>query len=363
MIVVGAPGKDGPTCQDLGMVYVFRFDGSHWVEESKLHWSTSSCGEGYSRSIAASGDAVIVGAAESLHYRGSAYVFRNGPSGWTEEQQLSASDGQDFDLFGNALAMSGNAVVIGAYAGQDGAAYVFRDLGPWVEEAKLVASDHKPGDFFSWNAVAISGDVIAVGALGRDNRKGTAYTFHREGQQWIEDFRMTASDGKAGDEYGGGIALTDGRVIVGAAFNNNPTVDSGAAYSYYLVPTASRSSYGQGWPGTLGIPAIDTSDDPVLGSTVVLQIDNSLGSFSAGFLLVGFTEASISSGLGGKILVDPSFAYLITLQPNGLLRAVDIPANPTFLGIEIFLQAIELDAGASQGVSFTPGLKLVLGGC
>jgi hypothetical protein len=30
-------------------------------------------------------------------------------------------------------------------------------------------------------------------------------------------------------------------------------------------------------------------------------------------------------------------------------------------GLSIYLQALEIDAGASRGVSFTPGLQLVLG--
>src|SRR5262249_44391422 len=157
-------------------------------------------------------------------------------------------------------------------------AYVFRHTSDWVEEAKLVASDHAIGDFFSWNAVAVAHDLIAVGALGRKNRRGTAYAFRRDGQQWVEAYRMTSSDGHAGDEYGGGIALTTDSVLVGAGFNEGAGKDSGAAYAYQLLPVASRSSYGQGWPGTLGVPTFTTDQDPVLGSTILLRIDNSLGS-------------------------------------------------------------------------------------
>jgi hypothetical protein len=39
----------------------------------------------------------------------------------------------------------------------------------------------------------------------------------------------------------------------------------------------------------------------------------------------------------------------------------ELPSDVTLLGATVDLQAFESDPGAAKGVSFTPGLELVLG--
>jgi hypothetical protein len=62
---------------------------------------------------------------------GAAYVFRYDGTAWVEEAKLTALDAADHDLFGRWVAVDGNTVVVGAYGADDngsdsGAAYVFR---------------------------------------------------------------------------------------------------------------------------------------------------------------------------------------------------------------------------------------------
>ncbi|MCH7869607.1 MAG: FG-GAP repeat protein, partial [Myxococcales bacterium] len=65
----------------------------------------------------------------------------------TEDATLMASDAAADDRFGAAVSISGDTALIGAYLDDDngsdsGSAYVFRfDGTTWVEEAKLTPSD------------------------------------------------------------------------------------------------------------------------------------------------------------------------------------------------------------------------------
>ena len=52
---------------------------------------------------------------------------------------------------------------------------------------------------------------------------------------------------------------------------------------------------------------------------------------------------------------------LIDLPAGGTSIAGKIPIDHNLCGFTIDLQAIEVDAGAAKGVSFTPGLELLLG--
>jgi hypothetical protein len=126
-------------------------------------------------------------------------------------------------------------------------------------------------------------------------------------------------------------------------------------------PPAAWSNYGDGWPGTFGIPSF-TSSAPSLGSTITLGIGNSLAANTKGFLAIGLTQASLSTGFGGTLLLLPMSIVTIAIPFWGLTVSGAIPADMSLCGLAVFLQVMEIDPGASKGVSFTPGLELDLGG-
>ena len=105
----------------------------------------------------------------------------------TEKAKLTASDiaiGSNA-RFGESVYIDGETVVVGAYNvnSAQGSAYVFlKGSGDWsgtrTENAKLLASDGGAGDEFG-GSVAIRGDLIAVGAYHNDGGKGAAYVFEK----------------------------------------------------------------------------------------------------------------------------------------------------------------------------------------
>jgi cold shock CspA family protein len=124
---------------------------------------------------------------------------------------------------------------------------------------------------------------------------------------------------------------------------------------------ATWTNYGQGFPGTNGIPAFTSEGDPVLGGSVTLDLGNSYGKISVGLTVLGFQQASIHSSLGGDLLVQPFSTFLVGLAPSGSTITGTLPDNDLFCGDEVDLQALEIDPGAAKGVSFTQGLELILG--
>ena len=152
---------------------------------------------------------------------------------WAEVQLLTASDGSMGARLGWSVAVSGDTAVLGApfqatsLGGARGAAYVFvRGPTGWVEQAKLSASDGVSGDRFG-AAVAISGDTVVVGApsdMGVGAASGSAYVFTRTGTSWAFDRQLTASDAAASDEFGGAVSIDGDRIAIGARNNGVGTV-------------------------------------------------------------------------------------------------------------------------------------------
>lgn len=124
---------------------------------------------------------------------------------------------------------------------------------------------------------------------------------------------------------------------------------------------AAWSNYGDGWPGTHGIPALTASAPPIVGSQITVDLENSLGASTVALLFVGLAEDDEATNLGGTLLVDPLLRLLLLLPASGVSLPFDIN-DPALCGVEVFVQALEDDIGASKGVSFTRGLELDLGG-
>lgn len=225
-LLVGARGDDD-LGSNSGSAYVFRRDGSAWIEETKLTASDGAVEDWFGVSVSLCGDRAVIGAfldddngAES----GSVYVFRREGSIWVEETKLLAADGSTEDFFGMSVSLSPARVIIGADGDDDngsssGSAYVFRREGTtWIEEAKLTASDGTAGDVFG-SRVSLDGDSALVGAWGDDENgmsSGAAYVFRHDGIEWIEDARLTPSDGSPSAYFGGAVSISGGTILVGA---------------------------------------------------------------------------------------------------------------------------------------------------
>jgi len=240
--VVGA-WMDAGVGTDSGSAYVYRWNGSMWVEEQKLTASDAAASDTFGESVSISGNVIVVGADQNDDggsNSGSAYVYRWNGSMWIEEQKLLASDAAATDLFGGSVAVSGDVAVVGAFQNDDGgtnsgSAYVYRWNGAsWVQEQKLLASDAQGSDFFGC-AVSVSADVVVVGARGDDDlgaASGAAYVFRWNGSTWVEEEKLLPSDGAGSEVYGNAVDV-DGDVIVVGAFNDDDNgSNSGSAFVY-----------------------------------------------------------------------------------------------------------------------------------
>jgi hypothetical protein len=123
----------------------------------------------------------------------------------------------------------------------------------------------------------------------------------------------------------------------------------------------SRFSYGNGVPGTNGVPEL-TAEDPILCDPVTLTLGNSRGAVTPAILLVGLAAGDIDTQLGGKIGVAPPWLIVVlTVPAAGASLTATVPCDTEILGLQAYLQALEVDPGAPVGVSFTRGLRLVIG--
>jgi hypothetical protein len=256
---------------DAESAYVFRLVNETWVEEEKLTSSVAGVGRRFGTAVSVSGDTVLVGAFGGTG--GSAHVFRLYGATWVEEQVLTASDGMSDDQFGWSVCVRGDTAVVGARRDGNGmgSAYVFRfDGTTWVEEEKLTASDGGADDEFGYSC-SMSGDTVLVGANKDDcaagERCGSAYVFRFDGATWVEEQKLTASDAGADDEFARSVSLTGDAAVLGAFQDDCATggADCGSAYVFRLNGTT--------WVEEQKLTASDSGAGDNFGAAVSIKAD------------------------------------------------------------------------------------------
>jgi hypothetical protein len=196
-------------------------------------------------------------------------------SGVAQEAYLKASNTSWGDHFGWDVAVSGDTAVVGAAyhdSGADGAgaAYVFvRDpaSGTWSQQAYLKASNTGANDYFG-SAVAISGDIVVVGAPSEDSTAvgvngdgtdnsaddaGAAYVFVRDRASgtWSQQAYLKPSNTGAHDGFGGAVAVSGDTAVVGAEGEDSSDGDGtdngadGAGAAYVFVRDPARGTWSQ----------------------------------------------------------------------------------------------------------------------
>jgi hypothetical protein len=144
--------------------------------------------------------------------------------------------------FGKSLGVSGSTLVAGApnqwNAGPSFFTYVKQSGGDWQPEVNGPSRDHGSGGAFELgDALAIDDDLVVVGAPGLAGGSGGATVYQRQGPQWVALAEISAEfPGRDATEQltdlGRSVAVSGGLVVVGAPASTTNLVATGAALVY-----------------------------------------------------------------------------------------------------------------------------------
>jgi hypothetical protein len=196
-IAVGAPFH----ASKAGRAYVFTKIARGWKQTAELVGSDTVAGDNFGWSVALSGDTLVVGACGHASGAGRAYVFAKSPTGWHQATELGGTGTtRGSHGFGRSVAISGNTLVVGAYAHIAGPAqaYVFTRGAPaWRQTGLLSGSGSVEGDN-PGPPVAISGDRIVLGTTSPSQGTGRAYLFVKSTGGWHRTAVLTNPTGSFG---------------------------------------------------------------------------------------------------------------------------------------------------------------------
>jgi len=323
-------------------------------------------------------------------------LTRQSANNFAQQAYVKASNTGASDLFGSAVAISGDTLVVGASgeassatgiggnqadnsAASAGAVYVFtRDgAGLWSQQAYIKASNTQADDRFG-ASVTLSGDTLAVGAIGEDSATtgvggnqadnsaasaGAVYVFTRDGAGlWSQQAYIKASNSQADDQFGRSVAISGDTLAVGVEQEDssatgingdqtdNSATNSGAAYVF------ARDGAGM-WSQQAYIKASNSGANDWFG-TLALSGDT---------LVVGARgEDSAATGLNGdqsgNSVLEAGAVYVFTRDGGGLwsqqayVKSFNTDVNDWF-GYSVALSGDTLAVGAFLESSAAMGVN------
>ena len=239
LLVVGSLWDDQRD-SNAGAAFVFsRSPGERWVQEAKLTASDAGRAHSFGSAVDVSGSFAVVGASGVNSRIGAAYIFERVNGDWVQRARLVPAGNESRSVFGAAVAIQGDVVVVGApdhfrNSGpvRTGAVYVFQRSGSsWPMQAKIFANDAESVNYFG-RSVDIQDNRIIVGADGDNTLGGSAYIFRRDGSTWNQEQKITPGDLKPGDGFGWSVSLSGARAAIGAPHDDEASKNQGTVRIY-----------------------------------------------------------------------------------------------------------------------------------
>lgn len=295
-----AAGRPGSAAQAGSVVMLERVAGT-WIERATLVAPDAQAGARFGAGVTLDAGVLVVGAPQdstSAPTAGAVYVFRLIGATWTFEQKLLAADASAAQGLGGAVAVHGARLAAGApqsgIPGATGAVYLFEhDGASWQFETKIDAGHPEIAPLLAETqlgaAVALAEDLVVCGAPADGPGAGAVYVLARQGPSWTLEARLTAPSTPVANLFGGALAATATRVVVGAP-------GSGLVGRAYIHERA-----GGAWPLAATLTAHDPVDTDLFGASVALG-DGALGTQ----VLVGAPEQHVAGiPLGAVYLFRP----------------------------------------------------------
>ena len=210
---------------------------------------------------------------------------------------ITASDSQLEDGFGNAVAVSGDYMVVGARCDDiestrcAGSAYFYHrdsETGLWGEEQKVqMATPIQDGIF--GNSVDMSGDYAVIGAPG--GMYGSMYIYHRNSSGvWELDTTIASTSSDADTpqvtyyaEFGFSVAIDGDRIIAGAIKDTPVSSSEDSEGSAFIFERDATTGWSPDPTSKLYSQAIYDKEDAWFGADVDISGDSAVvGSYNLG---------------------------------------------------------------------------------
>lgn len=322
--------------EDRGAVFLYSW--SHGGPRGVLEAQSPMTGERFGAALASEGDHLVVGVpgASRVEVFDLATGQRIGV--------VSPTGSTPADEFGASVAVQGNRALVGA-PGRESVYLI--DLSTLQISWEASAPFAQPGARFG-DSVDLCGPDIVVGAPLRhapNTTSGEAYLLNADGS-----LRATLNPGDLNyyDEFGTAVAISEGRIAVGAPYDDETGLESGSVYFFDVT----------GAPTGKFIASTGLMDD-LLGEAIALDGD---------LMLVSARERTSAHFLSGSV-------YLVSLTTGVERELFPSDGNQVdHFGTALALRAgrlvvgapgaddVATNAGAAYVLRLDPGWRLGPGG-
>ncbi len=319
--------KVNNTAPNSGAVYVYSFNAqenawteTHYIKPEINQISDGDFDKGFGSKLASSAEFLLISAPNENSANGAAgdsrfpnsgavYVYNldDSAQGITLNTTLKAFNPGSGDLFGSSLALADNMIAVGApfedhnrrgplskLVDQDdldtfdnnnrnnsGAVYVYSISNAKIIEANayLKSSNSDAADFFG-TALAISDDILFVGATGEDNssvgfnrdlhnndaeNSGAVYVYNRNSSTdiWVETDYIKANDTQLNSNFGNFIRFNNNNLVISAPnYSQDALSKAGKVYLYEYKDGALEQN--------LDFQITGTASNEFLGNSIAL---------------------------------------------------------------------------------------------
>ncbi|MCA9536252.1 MAG: hypothetical protein KC593_21350 [Myxococcales bacterium] len=173
----------------------------------------------FGRMVVIDGDTAAVGATHDdgiSPNAGAVTIFVRSGTTWSTQARIEVPGHQ---LMGGALALDGDVLAIGSLNGGANTVYVARRTGTtWSSLTALAPVGVVAGDAFGVS-LSLDAGTLAVGAYGADgagNGRGAVYVFVDQAGTFAQQAVLSASNGSDLDGFGYAVAVEGDTLVVGA---------------------------------------------------------------------------------------------------------------------------------------------------
>ncbi len=263
LVAVGAPGADLGPGSDSGLALTWGQARGTWSPLTPVTPPNGAEDEKFGWALDLDGSTAVVGQPEDDSAPivdeptgftlddgrdwGRVQVFDHGPGGWVHTDSLTAPVPDTNDRFGQAVAIHGDVLAVGAPWADPppftldvlpGRVDLFeRSAGSWTSIGSLRGDGTSSSLPLFADELALGDGRLFVGCPGQDHvspAAGAVHLFESSGGPWTVSTVLGSVDATAGQGFGGALALDDlaGLLVVGAPSDDTSGTNTGVAYIF-----------------------------------------------------------------------------------------------------------------------------------